>query len=408
MDSALVSILSNLDEPSPILSLKNNQLYTLDVVSKEVGSPQQPMEWRSEHFTVIAGLGAVGLGLAEWLVEKGCDKLVIIVRQALNEQQEALIQSLQTREVTVHVLQASLVEEHALSTAFDALDVTVSRVFHTAHAGTHKLHPLDDSSAFEGSLPVKLIGSMNLHRVFENQPLELFCMFTSLSSMMAISGTSGYATANAWQDSYAAYLRQHGVPALTVSWSQLQLSRDAQYVASVNDTGMVALSKEQTFSVMEQLIQHNESGLTPILYDANVLGQVVSKLPATSVYLKDIFTIESTDAATPAATDGNNLISLDNLSTEEAKKTVAEFLHQLICQRLQYSSDQLDPDGSLTGKGVDSLIFLDIVQVINKTFSMDLPPTAGYEHGTITALSQYIASQLKKDDIEFSQSTTSG
>ncbi|PKF77851.1 hypothetical protein CW749_20140 [Vibrio sp. vnigr-6D03] len=408
VDSTLVSILSNLDEPSPILSLKNNQLYTLDVVSKEVGTPQQTMEWRSEHFTVIAGLGAVGLGLAEWLVEKGCDKLVIIVRQALNEQQKALIQSLKSQEVTVHVLQASLVEEHALSAAFDTLDVTVDRVFHTAHAGTHKLHPLDDGSAFEGSLPVKLIGSMNLHRVFENQPLELFCMFTSLSSMMAISGTSGYATANAWQDSYAAYLRQHGVPALTVSWSQLQLSRDAQYVASVNDTGMVALSKEQTFSVMEQLIQNNESGLTPILYDANVLGQVVSKLPATSVYLKDIFTIESTDAAAPAATDGNNLISLDNLSTEEAKKTVAEFLHQLICQRLQYSSDQLDPDGSLTGQGVDSLIFLDIVQVINKTFSMDLPPTAGYEHGTITALSQYIASQLKKDDIEFSQSTTSG
>ena len=409
INSDIVSILLQPDKASPILSWKGDNLYSLKVISRALDEQKPSINWCSEHFTLIAGLGAVGIGLAEWLVDKGCDKLIFIVRQALNDQQQHLIENLKNSNVTIHVLQASLIEEGQLQSAFDLLDVTISRVFHTAHAGTHKLHPLDDAAAFGGSLPVKVIGSMNLYNQLKDQALDFFCMFTSLSSMMAISGTSGYATANAWQDSYAAYLREQGIPALTVSWSQLQLSRDAQYVSSVNETGIIALTKEQSFDAMEKLIQQNESGLTPIIYDPIVLQKVVNRLPATSSYLSHIFSAnpETASADKDKAKD-NQPINLENLNSAQINETVSTFIHRLICDRLHYEDHQLDVEASLTGQGVDSLIFLEIVQVINKSFGLDLPPTAGYEHGTISALSRYITDQLHQSDIEFSGQLAAG
>jgi len=404
IDRDTAVLLSQLNELNTVLRWQDNYLYSLNIVTQEVKKPKTVIDWKSEHFTLIAGLGSVGIGLAKWLAEQSCDKLVFLIRRTANEQQQSLIHALTAQGVTIHVLQASLLEEQELEAGFNTLDITINNVFHTAHAGTYKLHPLNDNDAFMSSLPVKIAGSMNLYQNVKNQPLNMFCMFSSLSSMMSISGTSGYAIANAWQDAYAEYLRLQDIPALTISWSQLQLSRGEEYVSSVDDTGIKPLSAQQAFTAMEQLISNDQSAITPIIYDSAVLGRVIDRLPATSIYFKTIFDVDKKVNAEKTNKNNDVVINLKNLDDEQKERAVSDFIRVLICERLKYDHDQLSLQTPLTEQGVDSLVFLDLVQTINQKLKLDLEVTVAYEYNTVDALSSHISDLIGQ---EYSNEITS-
>jgi amino acid adenylation domain-containing protein len=389
-----------------VFSWHDNNLHSLIVNSERcqlitpitTSTVNPAWHWQSEHFTVIAGLGSVGLGLAQWLAEQGCNKFAFIVKKTLNSKQQQLVSGLELKGATVTLLQASLTSSESLDRVFAEANIIVSRVFHTAHDGVQKLHPLEDSQAFVGALPVKIEGSQNLYHALKEHPLDMFCMFSSVTSIMAMSGASGYATANAWQDTYAAYLRSVGVPALTVSWGQLQLSRETEHVTQVDRTGITALSAEQAFSVMTYLIEQNISGASPIIYDPASLVRTVEILPATLPCLQSVLRIDNTKKE-QTLLDINHIHELDH---KEKQQRIHHYIYALITQRLKFSQGQLNAEKLLTEQGVDSLVFLELVQIINQQLQLNLPSTVGYEFGTVNALAVHISQQLTQDDIAFS------
>lgn len=398
INKKLINVLQQVNEFGNVLSLRNNNLHTLTIKSTPYSRIESTINWKQKNFTLIAGLGSVGLGLATWLVDQGCKKLAFIVRQKLNIKQQQLIDDLETKGVSVEIIEASLTCSESLTAVFNKLNIVIDSVFHTAHDGIQKLHPLEDEQAFTGSLAVKIKGSQNLYHVLNKHPISLFCMFSSVTSVMAIPGASGYATANAWQDAYAAHLRSIGFPALTISWGQLMLSKESEHVTQVDKTGITALSPTQAFDVMEYLIEKNISGVSPIIYDPISLGRTITTLPATLPCLKTLLSIDNTQSkqALPDISD------IHGLNAQEKEKRINHYIYQLISQKLKFTHNQLNAEQFLTEQGVDSLVFLELVQIINQQLQLNLPSTVGYEFGTVNALSAHISQQLNKSDIAFS------
>lgn len=349
------------------------------------------LDWQGT--TLIAGFGAVGTALAHWLVGQGATSIAFVMHRDLDEVQRANVRSLEERGAQVNILDADLTDLKALQVALSTLKTPVRQVFHTAYAGQGGILQDNDPAAFAASVRVKTTGTLALWEAVKDQPLNVFCLFSSAAPALALPVPApgvGYCVANAWQDAFASGLRAQGGPAISIGWGQWEMTRAGETDAS--DAAFVQpIAIEDGFEVLNQLLKSGLSARMPIRYDRDRLRSVVAELPGTRPVLQ-------------------NVLSLADMDREDitAPERVEDLLRDLIATRLKTTPDALVLDKPLTEQGVDSLIFLEIVQIINRRFGLSLPPTAGYDHGTLSRLAAHVDSQLTRSDVDFSQMLDGG
>ncbi|WP_432349589.1 amino acid adenylation domain-containing protein (plasmid) [Shinella yambaruensis] len=394
----LAAHLEHLHDLGAALALRGGKLYEPALESHPAIRDTVPIAWPQDRLTLVAGFGAVGRELALWLAGQGCRHLAIVLHRAPDAAQDACLAALSAAGVTVTMVEASLTDVEALRKGIAALPRPVGQVFHTAHAGTSQLLADETAERFASAIAVKVAGSLALYEAVADQPLALFCLFSSAASLLAMPGAA-YNTANAWQDSFTAHLRAKGAPALSIAWGQFAMDRRADKLEQLGKTSLRPIPAETGFAVMNRLLKDGVSGLVPISVDPSALAAATGGMPATRGLLRPLLAAEM-------AREEESVVdlALGGLSPAERAARIARYLRQVIGKRLKFASDALDAAKPLTEQGVDSLIFLELVHIINGQFALTLPPTAGYEHGTIDALSKHIAGLLAEgDDIDFSR-----
>ncbi|MGF9564873.1 non-ribosomal peptide synthetase/type I polyketide synthase [Neorhizobium sp. JUb45] len=401
---ALTGHLDHLHDLGTTLALRGGKLYEPAIEAAIAREDHSPIDWGSRPATLIAGFGAVGRELAFWLANQGCRHLVIILHRAPDAAQEACIAELKARGTTVDMLHASLTDAADLRAAVTNLGVSIGQVFHTAHAGGSALLSEETLERFATGVTVKIEGSLALYQAVSDQPLALFCLFSSAASLLAMPGAA-YNVANAWQDAFAQHLRDQGVPALSIAWGQFAMDRRAEKLEQLGKTSLKPIPAATGFAIMNGLLKDGVTGLVPISVDAVALAAATGGMPATRSLLRPLL-----DTRNEAREEVEFELTLDGLSESERSEKIAAYLRAIIGKRLKFDSDALDIDRPLTEQGVDSLVFLELVHIINGRFNLSLPPTAGYEYGTIAALSAHIAGLTEKttDDIDFSRQLAKG
>ena len=397
---ALAVHLEHLHDLGVALALRAGKLYEPALESNPAIRDAVPLDWPHDTLTLIAGFGAVGRELALWLAGQGCRHLAIVLHRAPDATQTACLTRLRAAGVTVAIVEASLTDAEALRKGIAALPLPVGQVFHTAHAGTSRLLTEETAERFAAAITVKVTGSFALHEAVADHPLALFCLFSSAAALLAMPGAA-YNTANAWQDSFAAHLRAKGVPALSIAWGQFAMDRRADKLDQLGKTSLRPIPADTGFAIMNRLLKDGVSGLVAISVDPSALATATGGMPATRGLLRPLLAAEIERAREEETVVD---LALGGLSAAERAARIAHYLRQVIGKRLKFASDALDAARPLTEQGVDSLVFLELVHIINSQFALTLPPTAGYEHGTIDALSKHIAGLVTDgDDIDFSK-----
>ena len=394
----LAAHLEHLHDLGAALALRGGKLYEPALESHPAIRDTVPLAWPQDRLTLIAGFGAVGRELALWLAGQGCRHLAIVLHRAPDAAQDACLAALSAAGVTVTMVEASLTDAKTLRKGVAALPRPVGQVFHTAHAGTSRLLTDETAERFASAISVKVAGSLALYEAVADQPLALFCLFSSAASLLAMPGAA-YNIANAWQDSFAAHLRERGVPALSIAWGQFAMDRRADKLEQLGKTSLRPIPADTGFAILNRLLKDGASGLVPISVDPAALAAATGGMPATRGLLRPLLSAEM-------AREEESVVdlALGGLSPAERATRIAHYLRQVIAKRLKFASDALDAAKPLTEQGVDSLIFLELVHIINGQFGLTLPPTAGYEHSTIDALSKHIAGLVAEgDDIDFSK-----
>ncbi len=400
----LAGHLDHLHDLGTALAVRGAKLYEPAIEAAPARQDHLSLDWKERAATLIAGFGAVGRELALWLAGQECRHLVIVLHRASDSAQEACITELRGHGVTVDILRASLTDADALRAAIDDVGVPIGQVFHTAHAGTSALLSEETPERFASGVTVKIEGSLALHQAVSNQPLALFCLFSSAASLLAMPGAA-YNVANAWQDAFAQHLRDQGVPAISIAWGQFAMDRRAEKLEQLGKTSLKPLPATTGFAIMNGLLKDGATGLVPISVDAAALAAATGGMPATRGLLRPLL-----DTRNDATAEVEYELTLDGLSETERAEKIAAYLRAIIGKRLKFDSDALDIERPLTEQGVDSLVFLELVHIINGRFALSLPPTAGYEHGTIAALAAHIAglTATATDDIDFSRQLGKG
>ncbi|MDQ0935701.1 polyketide synthase [Streptomyces turgidiscabies] len=224
-------------------------------------------------YLVTGGLSGVGGLFAEWLVGQGASHLVLTGRSDLadlppGDRRVALLERL--RESGAHIEYADIdaADEESMAALLRRRDREgLPPVAGAVHAAAVLAPgPATDLTAddLHTTLHPKVAGGWALHRLFADQPLDFFVLFSSavsvLGGMTVGHHLGSYAAANTFTDALAAHRLASGRPATVVNWgywSEVGLAARLSEAGghNVRPQGMGAITPQDAPSLFTRMLR---------------------------------------------------------------------------------------------------------------------------------------------------------
>jgi len=350
-----------------ILSLQDKSAITV------IDRQQSALFAADAAYLITGGFGGFGLEAAKWMAKHGAKHLILVSRRGPSDDAaKAVLAWLAEKNVTVTAVAADLTDAAQVKSLFDKISATcppLKGILHTAAI-------LDDAPIAELTpermtrvMRAKALSAWYLHEYTQNDVLDFFVLFSSVSSIIGNARQANYAAANTFLDALAAKRRAAGLAGTSINWGAIA-------------TGMALNS--------EEVKQHlNLMGMNTITVNQAMDCWAHMRGAALSQYGLMNCDWDKWQAFEPAG--GNSprferLVSQADRKSENAlTKTCQEIfqlppeqrqagmLHALagqVAAVLRIPMEKIDSEQSLMNMGIDSLMAAELQALINKAFGV--------------------------------------
>ncbi|MEZ5479931.1 MAG: SDR family NAD(P)-dependent oxidoreductase [Thiolinea sp.] len=354
-------------------------------------------------YLVTGGLSGFGLRTAQWLADKGAGTLVLLSRRGVvTEDAQPTVAALQQQGVNVVVRACDVADYQALEQVFTEVRETLpplKGVVHAAMVLDDGLVRNLDAERFRAVLAPKMLGAWHLHQLTADLPLDLFVLYSSVTTYLGNPGQANYVAANQYLESLAALRRSQGLPAVFGAWGALD---DTGYLArnhAIKDAlqarlGGQPLRSEQALAVLEQLVLSEKTGAAVIDMDWATV-QRMTPAAKSPKYAE----LRRLNKGADEGEQGEDIAALiAGLSEAEVQELVAELLMAEVGEILRLPRERLSADKSVFDLGMDSLMGMELVLAIEERFGVKLPVMALTEGATVSRIAARITAQLLAQD----------
>lgn len=350
-------------------------------------------------YLISGGLGALGLRIAQWMVERGARHIVLIGRSAISNAARDAVAAMKKTGATVIVATADISDSEQVCALLAGLRETMpplKGVVHAAGVVDDALLRNLDQERFARVLAPKISGAWNLHRHTLEAPLDFFVLFSSFSGLLGNAGQASYAAGNAFLDGLAHYRHLQGLPGLSINWGPwseagMALGREREFELQ----GIRSLTPEQGTEFFGRLLQSDTAQAGVLAAD---WSKLLSQSPSIGVrrLLADFAGEATTQAARPAT------------SAAESKPELIVRLHsalpgkrrQLLMTHLQEEVRCVlgRPDTYRPGlqqgffeMGMDSLMIAELGRNLQENVGHHLPLSIIIDRANIEGLADYLS-----------------
>ena len=401
---------------------RGGERYVARLVSRAESREEAGVQCVSDaSYLLTGGLGALGLQVANWLVEVGARDLILLQRSKLPlrhawadvEQgsrladQIAAVQELESKGARVHMFSADVASEDQMEGVLGEIRNSLPPLRGIIHAAGI----LDDailSQLNQGRLDQvmapKVSGAWNLHRLTSNLRLDFFVCFSSLASVLGSPGQANYAAANAGLDGLMHYRGRLGLPGVSVNWgpwSEVGMAAaDTKRGRRVAQQGFGSLAPAQAVRVLGRLIQQERPQIAVVDLDIRRLMQSTAavRTPLLSELLGDAADAAQASAAATVGTSERkpairNVIS--GADPAARPQLLKDYLLQEMAKILEVAPSELSMNQSLNSLGVDSLMAVGIRNRIESDLPVRVEITSLLEGSSAGDLAENILRQLQ-------------
>ena len=365
--------------------------------------------FRSEStYLITGGLGALGLEIAAWMVEKGAHRIVLVSRrnlpsrdQWINGGDNQIIQKILELEAlgaNVSVVSVDMSTPESVSQLRSRLQQLslppIAGVVHAAGVIEDQLVMETTSPSFNRVIAPKVAGAMALDELFPPKDLDFFILFSSCGQLLGLPGQAAYASGNAFLDCLAARRRMLGdnaVSMLWTCWRGLGMAASTEIVdAELAIRGITDITKNEAFqawdlitsqdtnhAVILRCLTANEGDPTPHPVLSEIIASQYRRVPAsTSIPLSE-------DKTLP-------------LSGPELHTYITNVVIECVMSTLGLAREMVDTHTALSELGMDSVMSVGLRSKLQQTLKVKVSPTLTWKYPTVAHLESYFFETLSQ------------
>jgi acyl transferase domain-containing protein/NADPH:quinone reductase-like Zn-dependent oxidoreductase/SAM-dependent methyltransferase/acyl carrier protein len=369
---------------------------------------RQPVEIRGDaSYLVTGGLGGLGLVTARWLVEMGAGRVVLMARRPPGSDVARAIHELNRDRACVSIIQGDVGSEADVRRAL-------------AHAATHPLRGIvhaagalhdgvllgQDWQNFRATFDAKVDGTWLLHQLTRDARLDFFVLFSSISALFGSAGQANHAAANAFMDSVAHYRRRRGLRCTSINWgawSEVGAALGHDVAGRMASQGMGTITPSAGLAALTRLLDDDVTQAAVIPVDWERFSAQFAGGRLRSSFLVDLTNEEpgrlpgGHREATPPATSRAVEPPLREAAASVRWGRLLQRVRDLAAKVLGLqSAARVDVDRPLQEMGLDSLMAVELRNLMKNELGLDRPPAATvvFDHPTVSALARFVGCEL--------------
>jgi phthiocerol/phenolphthiocerol synthesis type-I polyketide synthase B len=391
------------------VAFRGGRRFVLRLVPSMRDGRQSPYSWRTDGaYLVTGGLGEIGLRVAQTMVQRGVRRLVLIGRTPLpprtqwgsaiagseTEKRIAAVRALEALGAAVHVACVDVGNENDLRRFLDEYAAEawppIRGVIHAAGFMDNHIAVAMSRASFDAVLQAKLRGAQLLDRLLPG--VELFVMFSSMSTIFAQPGLLNYAAANAGLDALALDRRARGLPALSIAWGVwentgvLRGAAGAHNVAELARQGIEAFSPEQGVMLFAWLCGRTEPTAAVLAVDWSAFHRARVHRP--TPLFRDV-SVGITGSETALSGLSTRLASTE---PDERRRLIEPLVRETIGRVLKIAPSRLDARRALGTMGLNSLLAMELRNRLESALGRSLSATLAWNYPTVEALVAHLSS----------------
>ncbi len=350
-------------------------------------------------YLITGGLGGIGLHVARWLVEQGARTLVLVGRSAPSEAAMQAIETMESSGAQVLAWQADIASEADAAAVLSEIEQNLPPlrgIIHAAGVADDGVLLRQDWSRFERVMLPKVVGTLNLHHLTRHLPLDFFVMFSGAASTLGLPGQINYTAANMFMDVFAHARREQGLPALTINWGAWDnLGMTANMNGQVWWTrhGMGHIQPEQGLPLLGQLLAQDAAQVVVMPFNWASLN--LDALGRRAFFTEVVRGAAASAASAPASAPPDLLKRWEETAPARRRNLLLNFIHDEVMRILGLRSAQMiDPHQPLHELGLDSLMAVEMRNLLCTALDYTLPATLLFDYPTSEALTTYLMTHV--------------
>ncbi|HEX3861584.1 MAG TPA: SDR family NAD(P)-dependent oxidoreductase [Stellaceae bacterium] len=347
-------------------------------------------------YLVTGGISGFGFAAARWLAQHGATSLALVGRRGADTPEAAArIAELHNLGAEARLYAGDVSDEASLAAVLTQIrrdQPPLRGVVHAASAIADGLASDVDNTDIAGILEAKLGGALALDRLTRDDPIELFLLFSSATTLLGAPGQGVYVAANLAVEALARQRRAAGRPALAVAWGPIE---DTGYLADRPETrdalarrlGAKPMPAAQALAALPALV---ESGLAAPAFADTSWNEARRFLPilASPVFAE----LRSDTGSSPG--DDTLIERLSELSSDEAVALLKTAVAEEAANILRLPASGIDPLRPLSEMGMDSLMAVELRLALESRLRIDLPLMSLAEGTSVASIAMRLANAV--------------
>jgi NAD(P)-dependent dehydrogenase (short-subunit alcohol dehydrogenase family)/acyl carrier protein len=352
---------------------------------------------------VLGGTQGFGLECAKWLAAAGARRIALVSRRgAATPGMDAALRVLASLGARASAHACDATDREALGAVLAALraeGAPIRGVVQAAAVFADSAAARQDQASFARVLAPKLLAAEALEAQTADDPLHLFLLFSSATTVFGNPGQANYVAANAALEGLARRRHAERKPALAVGWGPITdagvLTRESAAAEKLERlSGAKAMAAQEALAALPALIGAG----APVIHLArmNWAGmQAALPILAEPAYaaLGASMVVRDADGAALRA-------RLLSLPPDAARAEVLALARDEMARILRLPPEAVRVDQPLPGLGLDSLGGIELRMALERRLGISVPLTAVTEDLTLAILVQRVSGVLFKEDVD--------